>query len=219
LPAAQELAQTVAHYWERGNGSDLARFVHLDATDGDYMLYATAVSGDMALAMVFDFEIPFSNIRSQASHLARSASPGSVLTARHSTMETEQPEGEEAPDLAYLTRWRMPPPRRANRLPGLRYPKAVSVQLSHPCRRIFGSAPDNLPDGQPRPQPEVTYQKLFTSPPGESPHVRAGLASGLLPQRRLHGAAMPQHSIGVTWQNAPADAAACLAYGWRLTCW
>jgi REP element-mobilizing transposase RayT len=113
-PAAQELAQTIAHYWERGNGSDLARFVHLDATAGDYMLYATAVSGDLALAMVFDIETPFSKIRSQASHLARSLAspPGSMpqqpkedapLQPASSSTRSGQPGGEEALELVSLT--------------------------------------------------------------------------------------------------------------------
>ena len=68
--AAEELAEIVASRW--APGSDLARFIHLDATDGEYMLYATSLGGDMALALAFDVEMPFSKIRSQATNLARS---------------------------------------------------------------------------------------------------------------------------------------------------
>ena len=70
-PAAQELAETVADSWDRNGESDLARFVHLDSDDGEYMLYATALGGNMVLALVFGVETPFSKIRSQAGHLAR----------------------------------------------------------------------------------------------------------------------------------------------------
>ncbi|MFO7623503.1 MAG: transposase [Anaerolineales bacterium] len=70
-PAAQELAETVADCWDRNGESDLARFVHLDSDDGEYMLYATALGGNMVLALVFGVETPFSKIRSQAGHLAR----------------------------------------------------------------------------------------------------------------------------------------------------
>ena len=70
-PAAQELAETVVDCWDRNGESDLARFVHLDSDDGEYMLYATALGGSMVLALVFGVETPFSKIRSQAGHLAR----------------------------------------------------------------------------------------------------------------------------------------------------
>jgi putative transposase len=70
-PAAQELAETVADCWDSNGESDLARFVHLDSDNGEYMLYATALGGGMVLALVFGVETPFSKIRSQAGHLAR----------------------------------------------------------------------------------------------------------------------------------------------------
>jgi DNA-binding NarL/FixJ family response regulator/REP element-mobilizing transposase RayT len=71
-PAAQELAETLADSWDRNGESDLARYVHLNSNDGEYMLYATALGGGMVLALVFGVETPFSKIRSQAGHLARS---------------------------------------------------------------------------------------------------------------------------------------------------
>ena len=75
-PAAQEIAALVANYWKHNGGSDLARFVRLESNSSEYMLYATALAGDMILAVVFESETPFSQIRSQASRLARAlASP------------------------------------------------------------------------------------------------------------------------------------------------
>ncbi len=70
-PAADELAQSVAHYWARDGGSDLARFIRLEASNSEYMLYATGLGGDYVLALAFETEMPFSEIRSQASSLAR----------------------------------------------------------------------------------------------------------------------------------------------------
>lgn len=67
--AVEELARAVGQHWS-GGGSDLARFVHLEATGGDYMMYATDLGGSFVLVMVFDNETPFSKIRSQASNLA-----------------------------------------------------------------------------------------------------------------------------------------------------
>lgn len=69
-PAAEELALNVATHFEDGGGSDLARFIRLEETGGEYMLYATGLGGAYVLATVFDAEMPFSKIRAQASNLA-----------------------------------------------------------------------------------------------------------------------------------------------------
>jgi REP element-mobilizing transposase RayT len=70
-PAAEELAETVVHYWARNGESDLARFVRLESDGGEYMLYATSLGRGMVLALVFGVETPFSKIRSQVVNLAR----------------------------------------------------------------------------------------------------------------------------------------------------
>lgn len=70
-PAAQELASTIQAQKKEG---DLLRFIHLQSTQADHMLYATRLGENISLAMVFDAETPFSTIRSQATHLADSLS-------------------------------------------------------------------------------------------------------------------------------------------------
>ena len=70
-PAANELALSVWHYWDRDGGSDLARFIRLKANDGEYMLYATGLGGDYILALAFEIETPFSDMRTEAGDLAR----------------------------------------------------------------------------------------------------------------------------------------------------
>jgi REP element-mobilizing transposase RayT len=77
--AVEELTQIVSGYFADGSNSDLARFISLAATSSEYMLYATWLGGGYVLAMVFDAEMPFSKIRSQASSLAQALSspPGS----------------------------------------------------------------------------------------------------------------------------------------------
>ena len=68
--AAQEVAKTLARNWDKDKGGDLLRFVRLESTKAEHMLYATALSEGMLLAMVFDAETPFSTIRTQAGQLA-----------------------------------------------------------------------------------------------------------------------------------------------------
>lgn len=72
--AAEELAQAVLRDWSdrlQTGSSDLVCFVRLKATGEEYMLYATRLEEQMALALAFDAQTPFSRIRAQASHLAR----------------------------------------------------------------------------------------------------------------------------------------------------
>ena len=67
--AAKEVAQTVTRNWDGQKGSDLLRFIRLESTKAEHMLYATRLANDIVLALVFDAETPFSTIRSQAGQL------------------------------------------------------------------------------------------------------------------------------------------------------
>ena len=73
---AREIVHVLSRTWDGGKGSDLLRFVRLESTKADHMLYATELSEGMLLALVFDAETPFSTIRSQASQLSTSLSQG-----------------------------------------------------------------------------------------------------------------------------------------------
>ena len=72
--AAHELAEAVARYWDYQEENDLVRFVRLESTDAEHMLYATRLAQGMVLALVFDAETPFSTIRTQATQLVHSLS-------------------------------------------------------------------------------------------------------------------------------------------------
>jgi REP element-mobilizing transposase RayT/DNA-binding response OmpR family regulator len=79
--AASELGAAVLKDYDWSNvgrkkvvRGDLARFVHLSATDCDYMLYTTSLGDKMVLAMAFDARMPFSKMRSQTGNLARALS-------------------------------------------------------------------------------------------------------------------------------------------------
>jgi REP element-mobilizing transposase RayT/CheY-like chemotaxis protein len=98
--AANELAQTVARHWDGQQGNDLLRFVRLEATKAEHMLYATSMTPDIILALVFDAETPFSTIRSQANNLAHSlavAKTGPVIPVDRSPKPATPPvAGEQA---------------------------------------------------------------------------------------------------------------------------
>ncbi|OGO12233.1 MAG: hypothetical protein A2Y93_18080 [Chloroflexi bacterium RBG_13_68_17] len=70
-----DLIGLVADFWaSEGARGAVARFVRLPDASADYMLYATAVTGDIVLSLLFSSETPFSMIRRQAQALARALS-------------------------------------------------------------------------------------------------------------------------------------------------
>ena len=98
--AADELGRAVAEHWE--DEADLARFVHLDATGSDYMMYATSLGGDYILAMAFDAEMPFSQMRAQAGQMAEALAVAPQVEMRAARVD-EEPQiirmeaGDDAP--------------------------------------------------------------------------------------------------------------------------
>ena len=96
--AAKELATTVTRHWDGQRGSDLLRFVRLEATKAEHMLYATRLADDVVLALVFDAETPFSTIRMQAGQLVnRLSSPGLTEAMEPVEKQEQAPASYEAP--------------------------------------------------------------------------------------------------------------------------
>lgn len=77
--AALELTASIQRYWDAEGESDLLRFVRLQATEAQHMLYARKLSENLILALVFDAETPFSTIRSQAGKLVKNLSDSSFI--------------------------------------------------------------------------------------------------------------------------------------------
>jgi REP element-mobilizing transposase RayT len=96
--AAKELAVTVTRHWDGQKGSDLLRFVRLEATKAEHMLYATRLADEVVLALVFDAETPFSTIRMQAGQLVDMLSTTPVVEAESPVVKQNQPPASnEAP--------------------------------------------------------------------------------------------------------------------------
>ena len=69
--AMTEVANLLARYSQANEGVDLARYVHLRADGGEYLIYATPLLESMVLALVYMVATPLTVIRSQAGRLAR----------------------------------------------------------------------------------------------------------------------------------------------------
>lgn len=96
--AAKELGVTVTRHWDGQKGSDLLRFVRLEATKAEHMLYATRLAEDVVLALVFDAETPFSKIRNQAGQLVSQLANEATAEAVEKPLAQEQPlASHEAP--------------------------------------------------------------------------------------------------------------------------
>lgn len=133
--AAKELAVTVTRHWDGQKGSDLLRFVRLEATKAEHMLYATRLADEVVLALVFDAETPFSTIRMQAGQLVNRLSnestaevvekpvaqpPQSPASYEASTQYVEDEEGEteeEIPDITNIINDVPPPIPNPNMIP------------------------------------------------------------------------------------------------------
>jgi putative transposase len=72
--AMQELAATLARAWDSQKENDLVRFIRLESTRAEHMLYATRVADDSILALIFDAEMPFGTIRTQVNRMIHSLS-------------------------------------------------------------------------------------------------------------------------------------------------
>ncbi len=94
--AARELAATVTRHWDGQKGSDLLRFVRLEATKAEHMLYATRITEDIVLAFVFDAETPFSTIRTQASQLIQLLSTSTSEVDQSPEKRNPAPAEQEA---------------------------------------------------------------------------------------------------------------------------
>ncbi len=94
--ATRELTDIVARYWDRQEENDLVRFVRLASTNAEHMLYATRLTNDLVLALIFEAETSFSTIRTQASQLVHSLSTSPTEKQSEKQNADEQAE-EEAP--------------------------------------------------------------------------------------------------------------------------
>ncbi|RPH56548.1 MAG: hypothetical protein EHM81_12985, partial [Chloroflexi bacterium] len=98
--AAQELAGSVLQHWDKATESDLLKFVRLESTEAQHMLYARKLSQSMQLALVFDAEMPFSAIRAQAGKLVRTLVENNPFEIEDNNLPKESAPPLPEPSLA-----------------------------------------------------------------------------------------------------------------------
>ncbi len=177
--AAQELTESVQRYWDNEDESDLLRFVRLQSTAAQHMLYARKLSIKMMLVLVFDAETPFSTIRAQAGRLVKNLSenpademgiPSSsvnlvpVKSNNFEAPESNEDEGDFPPISELLGDVPSPnPPRQQTNL-SWDQPSSQSArqQTTVDEPQTTTPAPVLLPDSRPQALPQFSFE---SSPP------------------------------------------------------
>lgn len=68
--SAREMATVLLRYWDPKEKTDLMRYVRLSSTKGEYLVYATEITNDMVLVMVFEPSAQLSQVRPQTKQVA-----------------------------------------------------------------------------------------------------------------------------------------------------
>lgn len=112
--ATQELTEVVFRYWDHAEKTDLMRFIRSNTDKKDLLVYATQITGELVLILVYDTSAPLSQIRPQTKALAQllasvspqgaeqSAQAGQPLTSSNQPRQSE-PSAPAAPAVTAAT--------------------------------------------------------------------------------------------------------------------
>jgi DNA-binding response OmpR family regulator/REP element-mobilizing transposase RayT len=237
--AAEELASIVNNFWlddsgDTGSSGDKVRFIRLESTGAEYLLYVTALGDGMVLALAFDTETPFSKIRAQAVRLARSLAspPDHISNMAKQDWSKEQQWAQESwevpsitvPDIRPLI-GDMPPPN-----PNVTFTSQTSIKNDDIGQQILPEIKKSLIDdpysdlhpnivGSSRSQSIDTRLRQGTLEPLKADDLRPvspamhnlNFACLLIPRIPAHHLTGELASSLSKWMGQ-----LCLAYGWRL---
>jgi CheY-like chemotaxis protein len=252
-----ELVEELTSFWEvdhpaiarsvhpRNQASDMVRFIRLDATQGEYMLYATSLGRGMVLSLAFESDTPFSTIRAQASYLARALAtpPGAPLPPypRTSTVTNQMVIRQEANSYAMAAS--LPPllddvpppyPQQPEKMPAGKGPipswfEEASAPASLTEEPLAHQRPTPIPPPNQRAANKAEILSDSDSRSAHNPHVNGKpiMPPDLLPATpTLHYLTysctliprMPQHQLGGDLAQLLQEwmPQLFLAFGWQL---
>lgn len=219
--AANELTQEISNYWNHDEGSDLARFIHLEATDAEYIIYATSLSEHFLLGLAFEAEIPFSKVRAQAGKLAQGLE-------NISTQEEVQPNFVTANEMPaqnvtnspfanIFEDLELPPSDFAKEAPLFSTQKQQETTPPQRSGTHVQEQEQPTPEKKERAQPSPTPEAA--SPPQETPRLRPVL-NGMhnLTYVCLLIPRFPQHQLegDIVGYLKKCMQKICVSFGWRL---
>jgi REP element-mobilizing transposase RayT/DNA-binding response OmpR family regulator len=191
--AAQEITQTIQRYWDNEEKSDLLRFIRLDATKAEHMLYATRLSPAMILALVFDAETPFSTIRTQAGKLAGSLAATPPPDTHHDDRRREMEDAPELPQLSEVLS-DVPPPNPSDPGSGWKAAGAASITSMY-------DQPTRVPESSQEHPAQISSSFSFeTSPPIQLGSARSDEADYEIAKSDLY---FDEAALAVTRKHVP----------------
>jgi REP element-mobilizing transposase RayT len=208
-PALGELADAVAGSLEDVEDGDLARFIRLEETDAEYMLYSTNLVDDLVLSLAFDAAIRFSEIRSQAFRLARGLA--TISNGEPSKLEASSPGISGFANHANVSQVssNLQPDTAGFKLTG---PSLVGSQESSEGETLdeTGIEGDSLKDEISPDLSQPVPDALFLDPVSPAIH-NLTFACVLIPRLPLHRLMGDLKEQLEGWLPQ-----VCLAFGWRL---
>jgi len=163
--AAQELADSLQKQWGSTGNNDLLKFIRLETTGVQHMLYARRLAEGMALAMVLDAETPLSAIRAQTGQLIRSLEEVSPeATNQMSLQEAAALEEDDLPPISELL-GEVPPPLPPKPAAFSRSAQPWEVSTAVETPRPARQEPITEPPPAAKLTPSVPAFSLESSPP------------------------------------------------------
>jgi REP element-mobilizing transposase RayT len=235
VQAVHELASIVNNFWHKkgdatGITGDKIRFIRLDVTAVEYLLYVTTLGDELVLALAFDTETPFSKIRTQTVKLARALAtpPNHMVETSLSDLHTQRTQAESEEPI-------LPLPQNRNLL-GNR--PATDTDLHHGSHlssidNVAGRTRQQNHTLDAEPQTNSSSEKATKSRGQGSRTIYNQISIGPLLMDDLRPLSPAMHSLSFACLLIPripihhligelASSLAqwmgqlCLAYGWRL---
>jgi REP element-mobilizing transposase RayT/DNA-binding NarL/FixJ family response regulator len=207
--AVEELVQLTQRYWEHDGGSDLVRFIHLEITNSEFMLYATSIFADTLLVLAFDAGMPFSKIRAEAGQLARALAEPPAKERSVEPVTTEATPEVATPEVATSVNpipRLLNPPERANKVQTKRLddPQQAPADQSAPVESLVQTETD-------QPVPAEITDQAYPLLPISGAVYHLSYACLLIPR-------LPEHHLtgGLSKKLSQWLPQLCLAFDLRL---
>jgi REP element-mobilizing transposase RayT len=204
-----ELAGLIATSLDGLENGDLARFIRLRESGGEYMLYSTTLVDDLILSLAFDAATRFSEIRSQAFQLSRAlATIPNGEAAGGAPRVLQDPFAEPSPPAPDL------PVRPAADFPVWDALEPGGEVAGEGIREADGAGGDDAEqfgEGYSPPATEPVTEALFLDPVSPAIH-NISVACVLIPRIPLHRLLGDLKDALELWMPQ-----ICLGFGWRLS--
>ncbi len=202
--AITELERLVEHI-ARQKGGDILRFIHLNSTRAEHLIYITEMEEGMLLALVFDAETPFSVLRAQANRLTTMLRQGPVTGTPAPPAAPEPPAQPPAHSQA-----QPPSPAEPPSQPELSIEESPETSLPAlpSIADILGTVPSPEPEGRAEILPApIEVEEELPAEPVVPQHPVSIESSPAIPLRKTSPPAVEVEELAETRRHEPEELA------------